>query len=74
MKKYFILNVVLNFALAFIVYSGYMAFQLGNQLILGLSIAFLVLLVYFKIVLLKLVKKQQAIEMQKATKKPTNKK
>lgn len=60
MKKYFILNIVLNFALAFVVYIGYMHFQLGNQLIVGLAIAFLVVLVYLKIVLLNIVKKEQS--------------
>ncbi|MCY4778692.1 DUF6358 family protein [Sphingobacterium sp. UT-1RO-CII-1] len=56
MTKYFILNVVLNFAIAFIVYSAIMSFQAGNQVYLFISIALLVVMVYFKVVLLKVVK------------------
>ena len=58
MKKYFILNVLLNFAIAFIVYSGIVSFQTGNQMILFISIALLVVLVYLKVVLLKVVRKE----------------
>lgn len=57
MTKFFILNVVLNFAIAFIVYSGIMAYQMKNQTILFISIALLVVLVYLKVVMLKIVKK-----------------
>lgn len=56
MTKYFILNVVLNFAIAFIVYSAIMSYQAGNQVYLFISIALLVVMVYFKVVLLKVVK------------------
>lgn len=56
MTKYFILNVVLNFAIAFIVYSAIMSYQAGNQTYLFISIALLVVMVYFKVVLLKVVK------------------
>jgi len=57
MTKYFILNIVLNLAIAFIVYSGIMSFQSGNHTILFISIALLVVLVYLKVVLLKIVRK-----------------
>lgn len=57
MTKYFIFNVVLNFAIAFLVYSGIMSFQSSNHLFLFISIALLVVLVYLKVVLLKIVKK-----------------
>ncbi|SFS73492.1 DUF6358 family protein [Sphingobacterium wenxiniae] len=58
MKKYFILNIVLNLAIAFIVYSGIVSFQTGNQMVLFISIALLVVLVYLKVVLLKVVRKE----------------
>ncbi|MFD2538002.1 DUF6358 family protein [Sphingobacterium chuzhouense] len=57
MTKYFILNIVLNLAIAFLVYSGIMSFQTGNHLFLFISIALLVVLIYFKLVLLKVVKR-----------------
>ncbi|MBD1424209.1 DUF6358 family protein [Sphingobacterium arenae] len=57
MTKYFILNIVLNLAIAFLVYSGIMSFQSGNHLFLFISIALLVVLIYLKVVLLKIVKK-----------------
>lgn len=57
MTKYFIFNVVLNFGIAFLVYSGIMSFQSSNQLFLFISIALLVVLIYLKVVLLKIVKK-----------------
>jgi hypothetical protein len=57
MTKYFILNIVLNLAIAFIVYSGILSFQTENHLFLFISIALLVVLIYFKVVLLKVVKR-----------------
>lgn len=57
MTKYFILNIVLNLAIAFIVYGGIVSFQTGNHLFLFISIALLVVLIYFKVVLLKVVKR-----------------
>lgn len=70
MTKYFILNVVLTFAIAFIVYSSIMSFQAGNQTFLFISIALLVVLVYFKVVLLKVVKRNAAeTKTQKTNKK-----
>lgn len=57
MTKYFILNIILNLAIAFIVYLGIVSFQAGNQLFLFLAIALLVVLIYFKVVLLKIVRR-----------------
>ncbi len=58
MTKYFILNLLLTFAIAFLVYSGFLAFQAGNQLIVFLAIAILIVLIYLKMALLKIVKKE----------------
>ncbi len=57
MTKYFILNVVLNIAIAFIVYSGIMAYQTANHIFLFIAIALLVVLIYLKVVLLKVVRR-----------------
>lgn len=57
MTKYFVLNIVLNLAIAFIVYSGIASFQSGNHLFLFITIALLVVLIYLKVVLLKVVKR-----------------
>lgn len=64
MKKHFILNLLLNLGIIFLVMSGVAAYQSGNMLILGASIAIAVVLIYLKVVLLKhvksdLIKKQQ---------------
>ncbi|MCA5005359.1 DUF6358 family protein [Sphingobacterium bovistauri] len=56
MKKQFVLNLLLNLGLVFMVMSGYSAYQSGNMLILGVAIALSVVLIYLKIVLLKHVK------------------
>lgn len=69
MKKYFVLNIVLNLAIAFLVYSGITSFRTGNQLILFISIALLVVLVYLKIVLLKVVKSSVRDEPKAPNKK-----
>lgn len=57
MKKHFILNLLINLGVMFLILSGVAAYQSGNMLILGGSIALAVVLVYLKIVLLKYVKK-----------------
>lgn len=64
MKKHFILNLLLNLGIIFLIMSGVAAYQSGNMLILGAAIAISVVLIYLKIVLLKhvksdLVRKQQ---------------
>jgi membrane protein implicated in regulation of membrane protease activity len=56
MKKQFILNLLLNLGIIFLVMSGISAYQSGNMLILGLAIAISVVLIYLKVVLLKHVK------------------
>ncbi|GAA4521213.1 DUF6358 family protein [Sphingobacterium thermophilum] len=76
MKKHFILNLLLNLGIIFLVMSGVAAYRSGNMLILGVAIALSVVLIYLKVVLLKhvkaeLIRKQQ--EQQK-THKPKNKK
>ena len=58
MPKYFILNLALNFAIAFLGYSGFMAYKAGNQLVLFIAVALLVVMVYLKFVLMKIVKKE----------------
>ena len=70
MTKYFILNIVLNLAIAFLVYSGFMSFKSGNHLFLFISIALLVVLIYLKTVLLKIVKKS----VREGTQQPKKKK
>lgn len=56
MKKHFILNLLLNLGVIFLIMSGVAAYQSGNMLILGAAIAISVVLIYLKVVLLKYVK------------------
>ncbi|NGM61020.1 sortase [Sphingobacterium sp. SGG-5] len=56
MKKHFILNLLLNLGIIFLIMSGVAAYRSGNMLILGLAIAIGIVLVYLKVVLLKHVK------------------
>lgn len=56
MKKQFVLNLLLNLGIIFLVMSGISAYQSGNMLILGIAIAITIVLIYLKIVLLKHVK------------------
>lgn len=60
MKKHFILNLLLNLGIIFLLMSGVAAYQSGNMLILGASIAIAVVLIYLKVVLLKYVNKDLA--------------
>lgn len=73
MKKHFILNLLINLGVMFLILSGVAAYQSGNMLILGGSIALSVVLVYLKIVLLKYVKsdlqKKQAEKAKVSTAK-----
>ncbi len=62
MKKQFILNLLLNLGIIFLILSGVAAYQSGNMLILGISIAIGVVLVYLKIVVLKYVKKDMELK------------
>lgn len=56
MTKHFILNLLLNLGIIFLIFAGVAAYQSGNMLVLGLSIAISVVLIYLKVVLLKHVK------------------
>ncbi|WP_312339950.1 DUF6358 family protein [Sphingobacterium sp.] len=56
MLKYFVLNIVLSLAIVFLVYSGFEGYKAGNMLVTGLSIAFLVVLIYLRVVLSKRVR------------------
>ena len=56
MNKHFILNLLLNLGIIFLIMSGVAAYQSGNMLILGAAIAISVVLIYLKVVLLKYVK------------------
>ncbi|MGN5955612.1 DUF6358 family protein [Sphingobacterium lactis] len=80
MTKKFILNIVLNLGIVFLVLSGVAGYNSGNMLFLGLSIALMVVLIYLKVVLLKQVNrdvqqkqvekmKQQQVQSKKRTKR-----
>ncbi len=79
MTKKFILNVVLNLGIVFLILSAVAGYNSGNMLFLGVSIALLVVLVYLKVVLLKQVSRdvqakkaaeaQQALKQKKRAKK-----
>jgi len=56
MTKNFILNIVINLLIVAAVYYGYKAYEAGNALVCGISIALLVVFIYFKRVLLKKVR------------------
>lgn len=58
MTKKFILNIVLNLAIFFLILSAVAAYNNGNALYLGISIAILVVMVYFKVVLIKQVRRE----------------
>lgn len=70
MLKYFILNIVLSLAIVFLIYSGFEGYKAGNMLVTGLSIAFLVVLIYLRVVLSKRVR-SLIHEKQNAKQKPT---
>ncbi|MGO1816276.1 MAG: DUF6358 family protein, partial [Sphingobacterium sp.] len=57
MTKKFILNVLLNLGIVFLVLSAWAGYNSGQVLYLGISIALLVVLIYLKVVLLKQVRK-----------------
>lgn len=68
MKKHFVLNLLLNLGIIFLILSGFAAYQSGNMLILGASIAISVVLIYLKVVLLKYVSKEMQNKPQEKTK------
>jgi len=72
MKKHFILNLLLNLGIIFLIMSGVAAYRSGNMLILGLAIAIGIVLIYLKVVLLKHVK-TQIVKKQTEKAKPTKK-
>lgn len=53
MTKNFILNIVINLLIVGAVYYGYKSYEAGNILVCGISIALLVVFIYFKRVLFK---------------------
>ncbi|MFZ4261419.1 DUF6358 family protein [Sphingobacterium sp. HJSM2_6] len=67
MTKKFILNIVLNLGIVFLVLSGLAGYNSGNMLFVGISIALLVVLLYLKVVLLKQVNRdaREKYEAQK---------
>ena len=78
MTKYFILNIVLNLAIVFLAYCAFEGYKAGNMLVTGLSIAFLVVLIYLKVVLSKRIKvmiqeKDREKKQQYATKQTKGK-
>lgn len=76
MKKQFILNLLLNLGIIFLLMSGVSAYQSGNMLILGIAIAVSIVLIYLKVVLLKHVKedfKKKQEEKLKAQKNQNKK-
>ncbi len=76
MKKQFILNLLLNLGIIFLLMSGISAYQSGNMLILGLAIAICIVLIYLKVVLLKHVKEdfKKKQEEKYNSRQKTNKK
>jgi len=77
MKKHFVLNLLLNLGIIFLIFSAVSSYRSGNLLILGTSIALGVVLIYLKIVLLKFVKKEMETKQQekaKEVKQPKGKK
>ncbi|MGJ1206293.1 DUF6358 family protein [Sphingobacterium lactis] len=57
MTKKFILNILLNLGIVFLVLSAWAGYNSGQMLYLGISIALLVVLIYLKVVLIKQVKR-----------------
>ncbi|MBE8712977.1 DUF6358 family protein [Sphingobacterium hungaricum] len=72
MTKKFILNLLINLGIVFLILSGVAAYNSGNMLILGASIAFMVVLIYLKVVLLKMVNKE--VRQQNQPKEPIKQK
>ena len=69
MKKQFILNLLLNLGIIFLVISGFQAYEAGNMLFVGLALAISIVLIYLKIVLLKHVKQEVVKQQQDKIKK-----
>ena len=56
MTKNFILNILINLLIVGAVYYGYKSYEAGNILVCGISIALLVVFIFFKRVLIKKVR------------------
>lgn len=56
MTKNFILNILINLLIVGSVYYGYKSYEAGNILFCGISIALLVVFIFFKRVLMKKVR------------------
>ena len=56
MTKNFILNILINLLIVGAVYYGYNSYEAGNILVCGISIALLVVFIFFKRVLIKKVR------------------
>ena len=56
MTKNFILNILINLLIVGAVYYGYKSYEAGNILVCGISIALLVIFIFFKRVLIKKVR------------------
>ncbi|AIM35400.1 DUF6358 family protein [Sphingobacterium sp. SG20118] len=62
MTKNFILNILLNLLIVGAIYYGFKAYEAGNVLVSGLSIALLVVFIFLKRALMKKVKNDLQIE------------
>ena len=56
MTKNFILNILINLLIVGAVYYGYKSYEAGNILVCGISIALLVVFIFFQRVLIKKVR------------------
>lgn len=68
MTKKFILNLLLNLGIVFLVLSAWAGYNSGQVLYLGISIALLVLLIYLKVVLLKQVSRDVKTKQEEKAK------
>jgi len=68
MTKKFILNLLLNLGIVFLVLSAWAGYNSGQMLYLGISIALLVVLIYLKIVLLKQVSRDVKTKQEEKAK------
>ncbi|WP_156307555.1 DUF6358 family protein [Sphingobacterium endophyticum] len=64
MTKKFILNLLLNLGIVFLVLSAWAGYNSGQMLYLGISIALLVVLIYLKVVLLKQVNRDVRLKQE----------
>lgn len=74
MVKKMIWNVLLNLAIISLIFIGYQAYKAKNVLVVGLCIAFGVVVIYLKVVLTKHVRKLYGKGGQTASPAPKKKK